>query len=415
MSATPSRRLRASVRAVVVLALLMLTPCVPAQRVIQFSTGGPGGGGAMSGPPVTSREVERYAAIVGMDEAQLADVQQMHEGFLADFGAAREAMMDRMRELTAEAQETGDHAILIEELPPVMDEFRERSETLRDGFFEDFRLVLTPAQDARWLAVERVRRRERTLANGELPGESVDLAALAGELEVPAPASGEVATLLERYELDLDRALQDRNAILDERPGLSGGGGFVSINAEDLAEWAERRNEAGARVQDVNRRYARQIESALGGPAGAAFADAFQRASYPQVYRASYASRVIDATGGFDDLTDAQQAELETLRATYERELAAVNEAWAGAIDETSGEDAGLGFRRVMLGGQEDDGPVAEARRARRELDRRTLERVRSMLSEDQRARLPERQPRRLRQGGGESGIFIEQVEIIAE
>eukprot|EP01026_Neomeris_dumetosa_P039899 TRINITY_DN32882_c0_g1_i2.p3 TRINITY_DN32882_c0_g1~~TRINITY_DN32882_c0_g1_i2.p3 ORF type:complete len:123 (+),score=17.14 TRINITY_DN32882_c0_g1_i2:98-466(+) len=45
----------------------------------------------------------------------------------------------------------------------------------------------------------------------------------------------------------------------------------------------------------------------------------------------------------------------------------------------------------MLADGGEDDSPVAEARKARRELDKRVEDKIRGILSEEQIAKLPER------------------------
>src|SRR5258706_12015622 len=103
--------------------------------------------------------------------------------------------------------------------------------------------------------------------------------------------------------------------------------------------------------------------------------------------------KVLDAATGFLDLEQSQKDQLVSIRSTYEREAAPLNDKWVKAIeeDESKTEDP----MAAMYGwwGQNNDTPSAKARKERHDLDQKTEERITAILKDDQRARLPEKEP----------------------
>ena len=129
----------------------------------------------------------------------------------------------------------------------------------------------------------------------------------------------------------------------------------------------------------------------------AAFNDSVRRATFPTVYRPSRVSRSIDAAAKFDDLTTEQKESLASLKTAYERDAAPANDKWANEIEaaEQKGDNGGEmalsgGGRMAVRFGEEDEkSPLAVARKARRELDEKTRSRLETILSKDQKERLP--------------------------
>ena len=274
-------------------------------------------------------------------------------------------------------------------------------------------MLLSPAQEERWGAVERTKRRVRTIGRGSLAGESVDLIELVDQLGVPDDAEGRLGALMARYEAELDRALEERNALQSEEAELMMPRGMDAEMRMDLsrvAEVAERVREASVRVRDVNRSYARQVRGVLTDELAEEFERLWREWSFPKVYAETYTSRVLRAAGGFEDLNDEQRERLGALSARYERELERANEAWVRAIEESdaagnTGVVGGGGGEMMMVEmADEAGGPVDDARRARRDLNREYLAQVRGLLSPGQRSRLPEREVAQPAGGGAPGG-----------
>lgn len=395
---------------------IVLLPCAASAQIF-------GGGGGT--PPVSSREIDRYAELLELSPAQREAVDDLFEGMLQEHLDAVTERDEAMDDLRAEAEETNDHRLMMEELPEVMGRYRDRSEDMKDALFDDLRLLLSADQEAHWPRLERMRRRLTLAGNGQLSGESVDLIELTRDMELSDDTRQALAPVLDRYEVAFDRALQERE---EQRKAsmmaLPDGGGAMEIDFEALMASREKVREASQKVCEVNSTYARQVEGVLPDSRREAFEEAMRRASFPQVYRDSYTGTVIGTVEGFEDLTPEQQSEVDAIRAAYERELASVNDAWAGAIADAEAEGGsggpmrfagGAGGGMVIMTDAGDTEEIEEARTARRDLDRRYLSRVRDLLSTEQRSRLPRRSEVRREGTGSQGGGNFMAFEMIVD
>jgi hypothetical protein len=311
-----------------------------------------------------------------------AEVATLQEELQEVFNAARQ-----------EFRETRDPSIWMD-LGEAMEPFRERKERLNQAFLDDVRLVLTPAQDENWDDAMRMRRRMRTMNDGLLSGESVDLVATVQGLDLPEDTEETVRPVLRQYEIELDRALVERNKKYEEGQA-EGMRLWREQNFEEIERLFDDARDAAVAVRDINRRFARQIGSMLEGESADAFQREFRERSFPTVYRETYAKRAMNTVEQFEDLTPDQQTEMEQIRASFAREFAALASKQETAIEEremtrTARDMFGWGRR----GGGGGGGEMGELREERRELEERTVERIRRVLNEDQASRLPERPSR---------------------
>jgi uncharacterized protein YjiS (DUF1127 family) len=131
---------------------------------------------------------------------------------------------------------------------------------------------------------------------------------------------------------------------------------------------------------------------------------------FPQVYRESFTSKALAAATQFKDLDDNQKKGIEEIRASYERDAVGANERLAQAItaaEADGGGDESFAFLNRMAGGdQGGESDLVKARRARRELDRNTIDKLKDLLTPSQVDRLPEREEddRRFFGGGRRGG-----------
>jgi hypothetical protein len=157
-----------------------------------------------------------------------------------------------------------------------------------------------------------------------------------------------------------------------------------------LGEIFKRMQEIERPVRDLNKTHARRIADLLPEEKRAAFNDEFKRRAFPRVYRESAAEKAIAAAEKLADLTAEQKQSIADLKAQYERDAAPINARWAEAIQDR--DEKGFNPMDMFMpgGGGEKENPVAEQRKARRELDRATRKKLEGALSESQIAKLPE-------------------------
>ena len=336
---------------------------------------------------VNSRNVAGYCQLLGL-ETELTEIARALFGlYMLDIEGVEQQRRAAMEEIIARAKAAQSREGMKERLAEVAREYETQSARVEAAFFADLRVTLNEEQAPRWPKVERLRRRETILRSGWLSGENVDLIAMTGRVGADRDLGPEVASALEKYELQLDRALVTRAREMAqlreswENPRRP-------LSESDLAEMGETKREVGLRVRDLNRRHARVIEALMPADLMPAFHEELLRRSYPRVYGESHVDRMLLATNGFDDLTSEQRTSLDEFRATYARERKAADEAWSSAITgrEEDGEVAAKSGRRNE---SESRDPLVRARLARHDLDERFGGRIEAVLSPAQRRRLP--------------------------
>lgn len=389
---------------VVIVGLGMPIQAASGQSVFVSTTSGSGPGGNSQ---ISRQSLDRYFELLQLDAAQRDMARTLHEGYTEAFQTAIRERREASTALMRSMEEHGDRTAIQEKMPEITQKYRERTSAIEKSFLGDLKALLSDQQAGHWPAVERLRRRETGLGRGGLAGESVDLTDIVRAMSVNAEG---LSATLQQYELDLDRALQDRAAAMADAPAFRQG----PIDIDSMQELMGRNRELGLRIRDLNQSYARRIESLLAEGERPQFAREVRRRSFPQVYRTPHTLRLLESAAGLGDLNEDQRRTITADKAAYERELAAVNEAWADAIlaaeeEGDSGAVMGDGQMIRMRFGEEPQG-LQDARRARRELDERFQDRLLGRLSKEQQARLPKREEGQMQLDGpvfGREAVII--------
>lgn len=382
------------------------------QQRMMIVRGGPGG--AAGAGQVSRRSVDRYAELLGLTTEQKETAGTMHEGYAAALDQAQKARREAVEELRRSADDTGDHSVFMERMPRIQSDFRDASEKLERAFFEDLRAILESVQEPKWSSVERMRRREVGLRGATLSGEGVDLVEVLETLKLDEGVRQELVPAVEEYEAELDRALEAKGAAAKETNFVPRGNPAEDEKMlEAVQEAMAATKEAGKRVQEINVTHARKMEAMLPEDARAAFEGELKRRSFPKVYRQSAVGRDLAGALELSDLSEEQRESLANAKAQYEREAAAANERWARAIREaeaSANEGAvatGMGMMRISMG--DEPAGLVEARKARREVDEKAAERVKSILTPAQREKLPKAPLER------EEGAMFEAATMVVE
>jgi len=361
--------------------------------------GGFGGGGGME-TPVTKTEVERYAKLLAFTPEQSEAAKMLLEGLDASFKPKADAARKLMEDTREEFRETRDPGVW-QSMGEKMGKMREERAAAEKQFMEDVKSLLTPAQSAEWPRVERDRRRDRTMRQGLMSGERADLIRLVEQLKLSEEATKAVAPVLGTYETDLDLALVKRNELTERATGQATRlrDAFMGGDMTEVNKLFEELREASTKVRDTNRRYAKQIEGVLTGEEQTKFATEFRRESYPQIYRTTrHGTRVLDAAAAFE-LDATAKSSLAALKAEYDQKGQTLAEQAEKAQDE---QEETMTVQGMM--GMRDNDEMRKVRDARRELESKTIEQVKALLSLEQVAKLPERGSEAQNQGGDEGG-----------
>ena len=361
-----------------------------------------GGGGGMFGgqPTISTRDLTKYEDFLTLTPEQRDMVQTLHEGYLEQTRTLNESMREKMEKVRAEFEDTRDPAVW-QGIQGAMEEARATRKKMESGFLDDVKAVLTADQAANFPRLERLIRRDQMLPRGLMSGERVNIVELTDQAELPAEVRAQADPVLEQYQDELDRALVHRTEVTEDSMRQAGQL-FRDGDMDQAQDLLEKAREASIAVRDVNAKYARQIEGILPADKQPAWKDAVRRASFPQIYRPTQASRSLEAAAGFSDLDDAQKTSIAALQTTYARDSAGVNTRLA---DEQQKAEESMTVMEIMRRGRggQDEGPMADLRRERRDLDRATLDNLKKILKPEQVERLPTEE-RGGRQGGGEGG-----------
>lgn len=380
--------------------------------------GGPGGGmfggmgmmGGMGGgttAPVSKGDIDKMAKFLKLSADQQTAANALLDGYLAEFNKKADEFKKLQEDAREQFRQDRDFSVFTD-LAPKAEEFRKYRAETETKFMTDVKGVLDKKQVAEWPAYERSHKREQSMGRGLMSGERADVIAIVERMKLPADAQAKVNPILEAYSIELDKAIDTRNAVQDK--GMANGGVMRNLfnpdggdNSEALKKadaMVKENREAATAVRDINRKYAKQVESTLGGAEGEKFASEFRKASFPDVYRERYIDRAIASAAAMADLQPAQLEGVKALKDQYARESKPIDEAGEKVVEDR---EANFSIANMMAmrggGGGQNDEKAQEQRRQRRELEDGTLEKLKAILTPEQAAKLPERN-----QGGGGNG-----------
>lgn len=393
-------------------ALAFLVPLASAQQRSMMITSTMDGGAMGDADPeglISARSLDRSTRPLKLNADQKEAIKALHEGYVSAFRDASKARRQAMEKLMKDNDDEDDRSAFMKKMPEIQQKYAEQTKKLDQTFFSDVKALLSADQESQWSKVERSRRRELGLRSGGLVGgDGVDLTSVLDDLRLSDADLAPAAESVEQYEADLDRQLADKEkdkSDLKFEPGKP-------FDMEAMQASMAKARENAVKVRDVNERHARTIEGHLPETKRAEFAAAVRRASFPRIYRPSRADKDLDAALKFEDLTSDQRKQVETLRDQHKRDAAPANDSWATAQREADEKGDG-GGQMIGPGGavmrmsfkmgddEEEKGPLADARKARKEIDKKTRDRLKEILTEAQRDKLPKAD------GMEEGGTFV--------
>ncbi len=345
-------------------------------------------------PAVTARVLKQYSDILQLRPEQQNAVDELlfaYEREQRRIGERFDKISQSINE-EYEYDEDQDVQPWRDVWPKVNRTFFARSMKLNAGILDDLKAVLDQAQAQRWPQVERLSRRRTTLTWGGRAADQIDLVDLIKGLRLNETTSASIAGTLEQYELDLDRELLARIKYVQDQSEAW----FKMMEQYDEVKWAAMAKELGEvnkKVGDVNDRFRRQFMSELPEEVAKEFDLRIKQAIYPKIYRQSHTQMALAAAEKIEGLDAATIEGIKGVRENYERDAAAANEKWAQALaaqDEQIEKDS-AGQNMWWGNWRPEDPKVRETRAARRAIDKKATAAIAAMLTEEQRAKLPDR------------------------
>lgn len=342
---------------------------------------------------VSKRNLATYSKLLALDDDQRDAAGVLADAYREASTALSRETKDRIEALERKSMEENNPRAMMKEAPKIIREFEDRCRQLEATFFSDLKATLAPSQLAKFDDVERRRRRDLYLRVDVVRGQNVDLLDIVSKVKPTWETDQTLAEIMLNYERAIDSQLKifesvaresfakmmDKFAKMEEEPG-------PEQEKELLAPF----DEAGKKIRDLNLDTARQLRATLSDDEVHKLNLEINRLTFPSIYRQSHPERAIAFFEKSGEVDDSQRARLDSLKATYLKELALANAKWSKALSEKE-EKAG-GKQAMMRSYWEDMGQetdLTKARDERKALDKRTLERLAEMLREDQRTRIP--------------------------
>jgi hypothetical protein len=281
-----------SLLGLIIIVAALTTPASPAR--------GQGARGVFP-DPISHRDVERYADVLGVSPAQREALAQIHESYLTDFrtlrdGPIEEFLAEHPQAVSFYARIPADRS-LADEAARALARLAARIRLLDESFFNRVQGILTEAQAAELLRLKRGRERTR-LRQGPAwvtrsPYLLTDLVILFDQIELDPEAREATRPLVEDYERRLLAALQRlddvtsalRREMLEQRRVHE-----AAIRESDLWEGAvvmravfEKLAALSRDVADVHRQALRHWDAVLPRPATDELHRRFCAIVYPEV------------------------------------------------------------------------------------------------------------------------------------
>jgi hypothetical protein len=355
--------------------------------------GGRSGMATMFLPDFYPRDLPVFVDALQLEEWQRPIMEALLEDYVTEFNTAADGVRLNMGNLKDVAPGTSSEDVVDLITKPLVAWAAEKRK-LHDDFLVGVRSQLSELQLELWPRLDRALRREKSLPNGELSGESVNLLLVCREADLTPVEMDVIRPILDEYEVKLDAALAERDAQLEAAIQPM----FAAMSSGDSG--------AGLAVQDriMSRRIAIRgvqeaaiaaIRDALGAESGDRFERRALQRAFPSVYRADPLAPMIEAALALPDLNDTQRLQIETLATEWDRDFAAAQAKHADALRLTEPKEP---RRRMELAAAKASGgtikwtdapELEKAKSERQELMTRYQARLAEILSDAQKEAVP--------------------------
>ncbi|MFM1822335.1 MAG: hypothetical protein RI967_601 [Planctomycetota bacterium] len=361
--------------------------------VAEAQFGGRSGMATMFIPDFYPRDLPVFVDALQLEEWQRPIMEALLEDYVTEFNTAADGVRLNMGNLKDVAPGTSGDAV-VEMITKPLVAWTAEKRKLHDDFLTGVRSQLSELQLELWPRLERSLRREKSLPNGELSGESINLLLVCREADVSPVEMDAIRPILDEYEVKLDEALAARDGELESAiqplfAAMSSGDSNAGLALQDRIMTKR------IAIRSVQEAAIGAIREALGGEAGERFEKRALQRAYPSVYRADPLAPMIEAALALPDLNDTQRAQIETLATEWSRDFAAAQAKHADALRLTEPKEP---RRRMELAAQKaaggtikwTDAPELEqAKSERQELVTRYQARLAEILSDDQKEAVP--------------------------
>lgn len=376
-------------------------------------TSGEGIFGAMFGPSVTKADFKSFIKILGLDKDQAEAAETVYAQRLENYEAKGKPMQELMVKAFKDLGESLGRGEPpkdpenVEDLKKAAADIQVERESMAKGVMEDLKSLATPAQLEQWPKVEMAERRNVLMRSQALmmsPGALVDVrATLEGTLAKPGmERPGElqakhVEQSLEALELTLDEQARAVGPLDSKMRRLGMDSQPSPEQQEELMKAMGEATQVAERVRKANETAVKSIASVLPDATKAAFTEDFNARAFPAIYRVMHSERIVEAAVAMGGLTDEQREQFKVIR---DEHLAKLKELRPKAVERLIEQQQ---VQSEFMGAKDEDArqkamermtalySAENPRDKMREADKEVVKRVRELLTEEQREKLPKR------------------------
>lgn len=376
----------AAVFGLVVTASLSMTQTASAQF------GAMGGSDDVFRPDFTTRDVVLFVEGLNLDEGQRYIFETMFEMYQSDFDSGVEQVRERLAGMRDELVGGDPQEILQRVFAPV-DEWRKTKHSLAARLMMDLQSQLSPQQKDMWPAFDRKLRRIKTLKDGVLTGENIDLFFVLQQLDLSPREKDSIQPILDRYEVNLDAALQARNAyVAESQQELS-----TAIRSQDVQRAkaiVEQQVNYRLTVRNTTEDTLKELMAVLPEERAAALRRATLEQAFGNVFRPTQMERVFEQVLEMEELEPETITAVRDLQSRYAAELAVINERLVQLIRAQDGVKAVERVEKLVhrVSGEAvaiAEDPVRNEYYNREELGNRYMRELRALLTPEQFQKIP--------------------------
>jgi len=289
------------------------------------------GRGGMAGlfvPDFMPRDLPVFVDSLGLEEWQRPILEALLEDYGTNFATAADGVRSQMSSFK-DAAATANPDKIVDMIAAPLIAWGSEKKKLREDFLESVRSQLSDVQAEAWPRLERAMRREKSLPNGALSGESLNLVLITREIDVPPIVADAARAAMDEYEIRLDEALAARDAA-DEG---SIGARLKSLNdTNKFVSTEQALMTLRVAVRTAQEEGIAAIRDALGAEYGKKFEQRALRRAFPQVYGPDPVSPLFEAALALPDLTPEQKTKLGEIRVGFDTDHGALRVRYADAI-----------------------------------------------------------------------------------
>lgn len=348
---------------------------------------------------ISRSDIEVMARTLAMSDEQRESALDLYSAFELAYKTATKKLTDVQQKLQQDGADEDPEQ--WKKLQPIYEKYNEHIEKLRTTLLEDLQLTLTDEQKDKWPRVEKKLKRKESMMQLVASGSRADLSVLVQRVLGKDAPSADLATLLDQYEVELDRALDGITEWQKEREKMwkEDADRYAEMSMEERMEISRKYMEEGVKksrgVREVNLRFLPRIGEQLPEDKRFAFENDFYRQTFwgLQMYDMGMRGRggavdrsfaaIEKAKSKGLQLTDEKQEQVRQLRRTYENERRSVRDKRVQKILESEDnpkqdENRGFGYYNP------DPEEMRKEWEQARESEKTMMEKIRALFTAEQ-------------------------------